>query len=493
MGSQDVVVSADGKSVYVGGSDASSNGMIARFDRATDGSLTYVGCIGDNASQGCVDVPNAPLRGLGGLALSPNGSSLYAASTFSESLTRFARSPDGALTFDRCFSGTGGEGCADVGGANNPMANVSTVTTSPDGSAIYLQGQSSAGRVIRFSADAAGIPAFSSCLATDGSQGCISVTGVPLLGRSEIIATDSSLYAFAGGLGAISRFNRPAFTNADCVSEAMPPACTHVPNRLGLIEGGALSPDQDSLYAVGTTDGGSKGILSRLSINSNGSMVYVGCLADSEPGCQDLANSPIGGANEVAVSPDGESVYVAAARPANDVATFRRSPDGSLAFAGCLGNDVDEGCTAIPGAPMDGANAVAVSPDGRTVYVTSFNSKSISVFNREVAGGGGGGADPFSFGLKAKGKQKVGRLSVKVTCSSACDVLIRAKGRAGSKFKSKLIDAALPAGTYRLKVKLKKNVLRKVDDHRGKVSFVGTATSEAGAEATDTAKAKLKP
>jgi DNA-binding beta-propeller fold protein YncE len=84
-------------------------------------------------------------------------------------------------------------------------------------------------------------------------------------------------------------------------------------------------------------------------------------------------------ANDVAVSPDGANVYVVGwdGTPGLTEATdgrltvYARAADGSLRRAGCFGDTVVDGCsgTAIPA--LKGANAVALSPDGRSLYVAS--------------------------------------------------------------------------------------------------------------------------
>ena len=59
---------------------------------------------------------------------------------------------------------------------------------------------------------------------------------------------------------------------------------------------------------------------------------------------------------------------------------------GQIGYDGCLGNDGARGCVDLPpaglGGPLDGANAVAASGDGRSVYVASTMSASVSHFFR---------------------------------------------------------------------------------------------------------------
>lgn len=488
MGSRDVVVSPDGRSVYASGFDpvTPANGIITEFDRAADGSLTYLGCIADNAAQGCVDVPGSPLRGLNGLVASND--SLYAASPNAASLTHFTRAADGSLAFSGCLSNTAADGCSPVDGTNTPMLSALAAAPSPDGSQLYLRafnGVSSGGSLVRFAIGAQGAPSYVSCIADFAGNGCSSSGGGRIRGGGGIAVTESSIYAPGSDFGVVNRYGRPGFVFNQCLSDVAIVGCTALGSETGLISATAVSPDGTSMYIVG--DELSAGIITQFALGAGGKMTLVGCQADSQAGCLDLPNSPLGEAADVAVSPDGASVYVPGA---DGVSTFRGGTDGQLTYASCIANDLSQGCTVVPGGPLAGAEKLAVSPDGRNVYVASLDSKSLSVFDRETPAG----PASLTLDLDARGKQRVGRLAVSATCSDACEVEVRAKGRAGKKFKSKLAGRTLEAGVAtKLKLKLKRNVLRKVDDRKGKVTFVATATASSGASADDTAKSKLKP
>ena len=113
----------------------------------------------------------------------------------------------------------------------------------------------------------------------------------------------------------------------------------------------------------------------------------AGCIAEGPAGR--CAGAPaLARVGAVTVSPDGRHVY-AASLPAA-LATLDRDPaTGALTqkpgTAGCASATEIPGCSTARalGRPAD----LAVSPDGRSLYVASFVSDAIAVFDRDVATG----------------------------------------------------------------------------------------------------------
>jgi DNA-binding beta-propeller fold protein YncE len=131
-----IVVSHDGSRVY-----AASNAGIAVFARSrVDGSLRQLagnaGCVAPDAASGCT--PARTLRGVGAIAVSPDGGTLYA-TTHSQSLVVLARDattsglvqPAGA---DGCVNATGTDGCM----VSPAMARPFALAVSPDGRQVYV-------------------------------------------------------------------------------------------------------------------------------------------------------------------------------------------------------------------------------------------------------------------------------------------------------------------------------------------------------------------
>ena len=107
-----------------------------------------------------------------------------------------------------------------------------------------------------------------------------------------------------------------------------------------------------------------------------GQLTFVQMLKDGVGGVDGL-----NGANSVTVSPDGSHVYVAGYYD-DALAVFRRDvATGQLTFL----QVVKDGVGGVDG--LDGANSVAVGPDGSHVYATGSYDNALAVFRRDVATG----------------------------------------------------------------------------------------------------------
>ena len=133
-GATTAVVSPDGESVYVG-----RRGGLVAFDRTVAGHLVQkpgmAGCISADGDGGsCAVVPSFSAQSL---AVSSSGLSLYSSSGAMDSIWSFDRVAGGALTLKPglvgCISETGGPSCRDGRALDGPVATA----LSPDGSSLY--------------------------------------------------------------------------------------------------------------------------------------------------------------------------------------------------------------------------------------------------------------------------------------------------------------------------------------------------------------------
>ena len=98
------------------------------------------------------------------------------------------------------------------------------------------------------------------------------------------------------------------------------------------------------------------------------------------PGCS--AARALNDASAVTIAADGRAVYVGGGY---SLSAFARDPaTGALTQFGCIESDPTYKACA-PGRGIESANGVAASADGRSLYVTSSLSSSVSVFTASVA------------------------------------------------------------------------------------------------------------
>ena len=349
------------------------------------GSVTWQGCASDDGSSAvCTDVPGSPLTGAKSVAVSPNGKSVYVASSAANSISWFSASSTGALTWKGCWSDDGSGGtCTDLEGA--PITGASSVAVSPDGKSVYVAAIT-ANSVTRFDRASNGALAFAWCFSDDGSAGeCGDLAGSPLTGADAVAVTPdgTSVYVAAYTAASVAHFSRDsvgAITWQGCVSDdGSGGVCANAPGTSVLSGAFALavnpassvvyvaSVGSDSLSAVGAT---------------TPQPAWLTCVSDdgSNAACADLSQfgAPLDGARGVAVSPDGASVIVAA-RLANTVTHLDVMGPASLQWDGCVSDDGSGGmCTDAPQTPLTGTSGVTVSPDGKSVYATSLTASSVS-------------------------------------------------------------------------------------------------------------------
>ena len=152
----------------------------------------------------------------------------------------------------------------------------------------------------------------------------------------------------------------------------------------------AVSPDGRNVY-VGSTGSDSVAAFSRS--RSDGTLVPLqgrdACVAADSHGKRCSVGRLLINVSSVLVSRDGRNVYALAS--GRGVAVFRRDrASGALVQLsgpdGCVGDQASDAACRV-GVAMDDAQAVALSPDGRNVYVASPTTDSVAVFTRNPATG----------------------------------------------------------------------------------------------------------
>lgn len=286
------------------------------------------------------------------------------------------------------------------------------VQISPDGKHAYTV---TGGGLAIFDRDSTGAltqkAGTAGCISGDGSAG---QCAVGRLGESAIALSPDgkNVYTAGGGSRGVFTHTRDPATG-ELTQSAGPAACTTAT--------GSPGPDGVNTCAVGR---GLQGSFVEVTVSPDGKNVYVASTAGSAAavavfdrsattgeltqkpgtaGCTSADGSPSGDpavnacvdgnaitrARSVAISLDGRSVYVASDRSGGGaVAIFDRDP----ATGELTQKPGSAGCISQTGDPgctdgkgLTGARSVTISPDGGNVYVAAYGSTSGGVPNGAVA------------------------------------------------------------------------------------------------------------
>ncbi|MBJ7348577.1 MAG: cadherin-like domain-containing protein [Thermoleophilaceae bacterium] len=366
----DVTVSPDGKYVYAIAYDTSttSTGSLLVFDRSTTegpayGALTYKNCYSYGGAGGCIisPVPNARA-----MALSADGKRLVVIGTpiavGTDAVASFSRdTATGLLTLRDCLERASLiVGCDD--NALRGLVGPIDINLSSDGRVAYAAFYSSASTALQgvlaltVDTDTAGVPG--ELVVPAGTAWCITQTFLAGCADGRGLGKPYSLALSPEGL---SLYARSSLGSEALATMTIAPAGGAAP--------GSISQAADS-SACRSADA-----------DANGVGTDAGCIADAG----------IGGGGGLAISPDGGSLYTTSGLTYSAINAFERASSGALsppaaASERCIESrfGVDLGCP--DGTTLDEPDSIAISPDGASVYVSTFNNRSIEVLRRSVEG-----------------------------------------------------------------------------------------------------------
>ncbi len=248
------------------------------------------------------------------------------------------------------------------------LTGVLALAVSPDGANLYGAGESE-GALAVFRREA-GTGALTQLeVQRDGVGG---VTGIARVSDVAVSPDGASVYTASTTDDAVVVFQRNAATGKLLWLEEQKDGVSGV-TGLDFARAVVVSPDGNNVYAAGQR-AGSVVVFKRNGLT--GTLTYAQTLTDGVDGVDGLA-----GVDALAISPDGKHLY-AAGMGDNAVAVFRRGSEGRLAFAETLRDQKDD-----PQFGIVGTSGLAVSPDGKQVYVTGQGDDALAVFARNVSTG----------------------------------------------------------------------------------------------------------
>ena len=413
---RDVAVSPDGRSVYVLASPDLT--ILNHFARDGAGGLTFRGCVSsDGPVAGCTLATS--IGGAEALAVSPDGSAVYVAAATADAVTDFARDASGDLSFRSCASRSG-EGCAPAPSLSRPQS----VAVSPDGGSIYVVSVFD-GLITQLGRDPAGALVERGCVSSDPGGPIINGGAPPgcgqipaLLGAQDLAVSPdgSSAYVATVGPGAVVHLGRApdgALDFRGCLGESDKAECIPVPSLQGSVAV-VVSADGASVYVAAEGDAS----VTHLSRDSLGRLTDRGCLAEGgRSGCTPATS--LLGPQDIALSADGTAAYVASSDD-ESITQFARDAAGRLIDRGCVARGGRSGCGTVNS--LDLPIAVAVSPDGASIYAASIGNSAVTHLAREAGGAPGAGA------AGGPGSRPSGGVSARATCGGRRATIVAERG-----------------------------------------------------------------
>ena len=337
-----------------------------------------VDCVADAPGRTCRPLGAGSLRGASSLAVSPEGSRVYAVAYGSGQLLSFARSASGRLRPDGCIATDGRSECSPA--PPYALDGTAGVATDAAGGDVYVA-SGLARSLTRITADPF---AFATCAADFGRHGCTDPERDTLAGASAVAVAGRDVYVTSFDGAAVSHFRGAGdggLTFAGCSADNGAFGCTPMPGNM--LEGAAavaVAPGGRDVY-VGSFRSGS---IVRFRRAGNGSLGYRGCLADQGANrCARIRTDALIGLSGLAIGPGGGRLYTAA--QTGTMASFTRSRrTGALRFAGCVGRDGRGGCRSPRVNSLRGASALVTR--GRSVFVAASRSDAITELRVDRAG-----------------------------------------------------------------------------------------------------------
>jgi predicted outer membrane repeat protein len=347
-----VAVSPDGKFVYATGATSDSVAVYSR--NQTSGALTLVQSL---------TLPE--LDGARGVTVSPDGKSVYVAAAAADAVVAFKRdSASGFVTKIDVVKDGDSYFCNNQACPLNGLDGAYNVKVSPDSRYLYITGATDDSIVVLFRDLTTGRIA-----SVFGVQYVETITDATDLNdvRGLALSPDGAyLYAAVYGANNLMVYSRNISGGKLTLLEKHTQGDTGSP--LGTLDGlngpfqVAVSPDNASVYVVSTTNAA---VAAFSRSTTGGELTWIGTQKDGVNGVTGLSNG-----SGITVAPDGKHVYATGYAGKSTVVFERKLDTGALSYLQSVTRAPFTGAGGNP--PLDGAREIATSPDGKNVYVAAY-------------------------------------------------------------------------------------------------------------------------
>jgi CSLREA domain-containing protein len=314
-GAGTIIMSPDGQNLYATGMNAPAlsgfqPGAVVAFSRdATTGGLTLLSTVKQGTNYGFLFCPCPTVQGLSGaygLALSPDGGYLYITGVNSDSLTVLSRNlVSGSLNDSLTLRPNVVQETLSSANLNGAYG----VTLSPDGKNIYVANYGDYS-LTAFARDGS-TGKFTITPADRKVQGQAGVDGISGVFRVIISSDGAYVYTAAFFGDSVAVFQRDPATGALNYLARYANGSDGV-TGLGTGTSLVLSPDGQHLYATAYGNGADGKALVIFDRDSGTGLLTFNSRIQRNPFSGGSPSAALDGARDVAVSPDGDSVYISA-------------------------------------------------------------------------------------------------------------------------------------------------------------------------------------
>jgi DNA-binding beta-propeller fold protein YncE len=411
-----VAVSPDGKNVY----SVALGGALVEYERSlASGALTVIGCITGVAPATC-----APQNAQGGvtvvddlaaIAISPDGENVYLIDQDKNMVVELSRNPETGLLsvmtgpneHPECIAeGSAGE-CETTTaiGLSEPYG----IAVSPDGTSLYATALVS-GDVAEFSRDTETgtleqIPGHE-CIGGESSgcpeheaNGLANAIGVVVSpGKGEDVYVAAGAKEVQSDVAAFARNESTGVLTQLAATEGClggVTGCTHGTAFDG-VEDLAISPDGKNIYANSHNNDAVLELARKTSTPKLGELTQLAepnaCVSTEPIAKCTQVETLLGGPLGVAISPEGNNLYVDGSESDSVSAFNRNASTGALSLFSkpyeCVTSNATECGENHPGSVelvgLGGVRRLAVSPDGTNVYVAAQEGNALVELARTI-------------------------------------------------------------------------------------------------------------